>query len=234
MNTSNRKTRHRFGPSWGAPALAVLVAAVAASGLSAQSGNSDVFSVEEDWEVVIGDPENNDNGPQITCTISPADMGTAYCAFDINYHTQPDYQAGGLQIHTWDPADPIEYANSPHTELMETSGETVTWTTKMTLQQDGTLNFRITNGQSQTWGQFGNNGNGNNGNSDNSNHLSLSLSMSLQNLNSYSPNVSLDNSGVSFASNLVVSQRLMAVRWYDANGNLIQEFTTPQVVHPQQ
>ena len=113
---------------------------------------------------MIGDPQVNDNGPQITCTISPADMDTAYCAFDLNYHTQPEYQAGGLQIHTWDPSDPIEYANSQHTAIMETSGETVTWTSRMTWN-DGSLNFRIANGQSQTWNQFGRDGT----------HLSLSL-----------------------------------------------------------
>jgi hypothetical protein len=106
---------------------------------------------------------------------------------------------------------------------MQTSGETVTWTTRMSFN-NGWLNFRIANGQSQTWGTFGNQGT----------HLNLWLPTALQNLNSYSPDVSLDNSGVSFASNEVVSQTLMAVRWYDASGNLIKEITTPQVVHPQQ
>ena len=223
MNTSNRKTRHRFGPSWRASALAGLVAVVAAGGLSAQSGSPDVYSVQEDWQIVVGDPSFNDNGPQITCTISPADISAAYCAFDINYHTQPDYQAGGLQIHTWDPNDPIAYANSPKTGIMATSNEAVTWTTRMAWNA-GNLDFRIANGQSQTWGQFGGEGT----------HLLLSLPTALANLNSYSPNVSLDNSGVSFATNLVVSQTLMAVRWYDVNGNLIKQVTTPQVVHPQQ
>jgi hypothetical protein len=223
MNTSNRKTRHRFGPAWGASALAVLVAAVAGGGLSAQSGSPDVYTVEEDWQVVVGDPQFNDNGPQITCTISPADMGTAYCAFDLNYHTQPDYQAGGMQLHTWDPADPIEVASSPHHDIMQTSGEVVTWTTRMAWN-NGNLDFRVVNGQSQTWNNFG----------QGESQLFLRLPTPLSNLNSYSPNVSLDNSGVSFASNLVVSQTLMAVRWYDVNGNLIQEVTTPQVVHPQQ
>ena len=223
MNTSNRKTRHRFGPLWRAPTLAVVVAVIAAGGLSAQSSAPDVYSVEEDWQLVVGNPQFNDNGPQVTCTISPADMGSAYCAFDINYHTQPDYQAGGLQLHTWDPTDPIAYASSPHTEVMATSNEVVTWTTRMAWN-NGNLAFRIANGQSQTWGQFGGE----------ETHLSLSLPTPLANLNGYSPNVSLDNSGVSFASNLVVSQTLMAVRWYDVNGTLIKQVTTPQVVHPQQ
>jgi hypothetical protein len=223
MKTSNTNTRHRFGLSWRAAALAGLVAVVAAGGLSAQNSSTDVYAVEEDWQVVVSDPQLNDNGPQITCTISPADMGTAYCAFDLNYHTQPDYQAGGMQLHTWDPADPIEIASSPHNGVMQTSGETVTWTTRMAWN-NGNLEFRVNNGQSQTWGSFG----------QGDSQMFLSLPTPLSNLNSYSPNVSLDNSGVSFASNLVVSQTLMAVRWYDANGNLIQQVTTPQVVHPQQ
>jgi hypothetical protein len=222
MNTSNSKTRHS-GSLSRISALAGLVAALAASGLSAQSGTPDVYYVEEDWQVIVGDPSYNDNGPQITCTISPADMNTAYCAFDLNYRTQPDYQAGGMQLHTWDPTDPIEIASSPHHGIMQTSGEVVTWTTCMRWN-NGNLEFSVANGQSQTWGKF-DNGVAN---------LWLSLPTALTNLNSYSPNVSLDNSGVSFASNLVVSQTLMAVRWYDANGNLIAEVTTPQVVHPQQ
>ncbi|HEY2250281.1 MAG TPA: hypothetical protein VGH74_04435 [Planctomycetaceae bacterium] len=223
MNTSIRKRRHRLGFSWWATGLAALVAVVAAGGLAAQNSSPDAYTIEEDWQVVVGDPSYNANGPQITCTISPADMDTAYCAFDLNYHTQPDYQAGGLQIHTWDPTDPIEYANSVHNGIMDTSGETVTWTTRMSWK-DGNLNFKIANGQSQTWGTFGGD----------QSHLQLSLPTTLSNLNSYSPEVSLDNSGVSFASNLVVSQTLMAVRWYDANGNLIKQIAIPQVVHPQQ
>jgi hypothetical protein len=58
----------------------------------------------------------------------PWDMDYGYCAFDLNYKTQPDYSAGGLQIHTWDPKDPIEYANSTRTGVMSSSNETVTWT----------------------------------------------------------------------------------------------------------
>jgi hypothetical protein len=64
--------------------------------------------------------------------------------------------------------------------------------------------------------------------------LTLSLPTSLSNLNSYTTDVSLSNSGVSFARNLVVSQKIVAVRWYGASGNLIQQNTTPQIVHPQE
>jgi hypothetical protein len=226
MSSESKAGQHRLFSWWAVCALAAIVAIVAAKSLWAGTSGTDVYRIEEDWQLIVGDPDPGNNGPQVTCTISPADMGTAFCAFDLNYHTQPDYSAGGLQIHTWDPVDPVEYSNSIHNGIMSASGETVTWTQTMTWN-NGSLNFRVVNGQSDTWGNFGGNGTSNG-------HLNLDLPTALSNLNGYSPSVSLDNSGVSFASNQVNSLTLVAVRRFDANGNLIDEITTPQAVHPQQ
>ncbi len=222
MQVNSQRVWGRIAPRWQAVGLAMFATVVFTAGLGAQSPSPDVYRVEEDWELVVGQPDLDSNGPQVTCAISPAGMQTAYCAFDINYHTQPDYSAGGLQLHTWDPTDPVEIANSVHTGMLQYSGETVTWTQTMTWY-DNVLMFRVLNGQSQSWGNFG----GPDG------MLALNLPTTLSNLDGYDPNVSLDNSGVSFASNLVSSLTLMAIRWYDVNGNLIQQVTTPQVVHPQ-
>jgi hypothetical protein len=228
MSSRIKSNRHRFGILGGAAVLAAVAVAATFSNQRLQGAGLDVFRVEEDWELVVGDADYFIDGPQVTCTISPLDMTTAYCAFDINYHTQPDYLPGGLQIHTWDPTDPIAYANSTHTGVMSSSNEVVTWTQTMTLDPNtSTITFQVINGQSQTWNNFG----GSNGNSG---HLTLGITTALANLNGYDPNVSLDNSGVSFASNLVVSQTLIAIRWFDVNGNLLAEFNSPQIVHPQQ
>jgi hypothetical protein len=222
MRINKQGVRPKVAPRWQALGVAVLATVAIASLLQAQVPGPDVYRVEEDWALVVGQPDSDSNGPQVTCTISPADMQTAYCAFDINYHTQPEYSAGGLQLHTWDPTDPVEIANSSHTGMLNYPGETITWTQTMAWS-DNEITFRVLNGRSQTWGHFG----GPNG------LLVLSLPTSLANLDGYDPNVSLDNSGVSFASNLVDSLTLTAVRWYDVNGNLINQVTTPQVVHPQ-
>lgn len=201
------------------PAAGCLLALAGA--VNAQAPSPDVFRVEEDWSLVLLTPDTNLNGPQVTCVISPLTIDDAYCAFDLNYHTQPDYSAGGLQMHVWDPTNAMLYCDFPDTGMLGTSGETITWTQSMSMS-DGVLSFQVTNGRSETWGDFG-------GTDDEL----LSVNTSLVNLNGYDSNVSLANSGVSFATNLVRSLTLEAVRWYDVNGTLIQQNTTPQVVHPQ-
>lgn len=181
---------------------------------------ADVTRVEEDWQLIVNQPDQQLNGPQVTCIISPATVDLAYCAFDINYGTQPNYSAGGLQMHLWNPDQPIVVSTLPVTGIMQQTNETVTWTQTMSLSQ-GTLSFAVKNGQSATWGSFDNSGN------------PLLATTTATNLNNYDSNVSLTNSGVCFASNLVTSLTLTAVRWYAADGTLIAQTTTPQTVHPQ-
>ena len=201
---------------------ATLLSGICAASVRGQTGGSDVYRVEEDWQLVVNEPDVSNNGPQVTCTFSPADMSTAYCAIDINYHTQPEYVPGGVQLHTWDPSDLIMYASSKHQGVMATSGETVTWTQRMSWRY-GRIYFSVRNGSSQTWGSFG-------GTADS---LRLNIGTWLPNLNSYSPDVSIANSGVSFCSNKVASLTLTAVRCYDSQGNLIGQNNTPHVVYPQ-
>jgi hypothetical protein len=223
MSSNIKINRQRFGILGGALALAAIAAVVTGENLKAQGGGADVFTIEEDWELVVGQSDYNSNAPQVTCAISPGDFASAYCAFDLNYHTQPDYAAGGLQLHTWDPIDPIDIGNSSKTAIMNSNNETITWTMRMTLN-NGNIHYRIANGVSPaTWGTFG---------KSNLTALQLDQNTSLSNLNSYDPNVSLDNSGVSFGGNLVVSQTLVAVRYYNSAGQVINQITTPQSVHP--
>ena len=203
--------------------LAALAALAGVAGIIVgpeRAWGADIARVEEDWQLVVNQPDADLNGPQVTCVISPLTVNDAYCAFDINYHTQPDYLAGGLQMHVWNPATPIVTCDFPATGVMQTANETVTWTQTMSLA-DGVLTFQVLNGQSTTWGAFG------------GSDESISVNTSVGDLTGYDPNTSLENSGVSFASNLVTSLTLTAVRWYAADGTLINQVTTPQVVHPQ-
>lgn len=189
--------------------------------LPAQNPPTGVARVEEDWELVVNDPDINDNSPQVTCVIAPLTVDSGYLAVDVNFHSQPEYSAGGVQMHIWSPNSPMLVADSGLTAALGTQNETITWTTKMSVAQNN-LTFEVANGNSTTWGAFGNDG-----------ELQLSVGALLASLDGYSTNVSLDNSGVPYASNRVTSLTLKAVRWYSASGTLLQQNTTPQLVHPQ-
>src|SRR5687768_13037241 len=53
-------------------ALYLMLAYLGACALvRAQAPDVPVFSVQEDWELVVGDPDPNCNAPQVTCVISP-------------------------------------------------------------------------------------------------------------------------------------------------------------------
>lgn len=201
------------------PGRVALWACLAAA-IPAVATAADVVRVEEDWQLVVNQPDADLNGPQVTCIISPASVDLAYCAFDLNYNTQPNYSPGGLQMHLWNPDQPIVVGSFPVTGTMQQANETVTWTQSMSVGQ-GVFSFAVKNGQSTTWGSFDNSGE------------PLLAATTATDLNSYDPNVSLTNSGVCFASNLVTSLTLTAVRWYAADGTLIAQDTTPQAVHPQ-
>ena len=45
------------------------------------------------------------------------------------------YSAGGLQLHVWNPYTPIVATNFPVSGVMQTAGETVSWTTTMSLAE---------------------------------------------------------------------------------------------------
>lgn len=222
MTSHQGKHPHRT-TRWLIAAVALCFVGAMATNAAAQVTTTPIFQVQEDWQLVVNAPDSALDAPQITTVISPDNMVTAYCAFDINFHSQPSYSAGGLQMHIWDPATPIIYSNLQHSGNLVNSGETITWTTQMSLDQSGNLSFHVLNGQSVTWGKFGGTG-----------YSTVTYSgTTLANLNGYDPSVTLNNSGVGFASNLVTNLTLLAARAYDVNGNLVWSETTPQNVHPQ-
>ena len=205
-----RSWRSRFGLS--------LMVLIAASGVSRAQSPIGVARVEEDWQLVVSEPDTNDNSPQITCVISPSVLSNGYAALDMNFYSQPDYSPGGIQLHVWSPSTPMLVTNSSVTGMLQNQNETVTWTTRMSLSNNQ-LTFSVVNGQSTSWGQFGVKG-----------KLNLSVGANLTDLSAYDPSVSLKNSGVPYASNRVTSLTLKAVRWYSASGVLLQQNTTPQAV----
>jgi hypothetical protein len=199
----------------------LLVALVLAGWSEAVAQEPTVVRVEEDWELVVGDPDPATSTPQVICIISPqGDTNGVYGAFELNARSIPTFEAGGLQLQVWD--DEIELSNRRHPNgyLMQESGETVTWTQSMAVDE-GALTFDISSGTSSTWGTFGGVG-----------VLRAVVETSLENLDSYDPAVSVANSGVSYAANRVTSLTLKRVRYYMSDDQVIPD-DTQRVVHSQ-
>lgn len=195
--------------------------AVAAWVSMAAGQTPSVVRVEEDWELVVTTPDPGSAGPQVTCAISPGpDLAGVYGTFEINHRSLPVFQAGGLQVQSWNGEQPLAQSPSPTSGVMSTSGETVRWTQVMRLSE-GRIVFEVINGSSSTWGSFGGQG-----------YLKLAAPTSLANLNAYSPEVSARNSGVGFASNRVSSLVLKRVRYQLSNGMVLEDGTA-RVVHQQ-
>jgi hypothetical protein len=180
----------------------------------------EITRVEEDWELVVHDPDVATDAPQLSTVLSPfGHLESLYASFDFNHRSQPDFLAGGAQVQVWNGEQSLDRSNSNFTSKLQNAGETVTWTQVMKLHE-GQLHFRVINGSSSSWGSFGN-----------WPYLRVSVATSLSTLSDYDPAVSVDNSGVSYAGNRVTSLTLKRVRRYLANGELHDQITTPFVVH---
>jgi len=199
--------------------IALAVFLVAAPACPAWAQTPTVTQIEEDWELVIGAPSPSADAPQVTTLISPlGNVDSLYATFVVNHHDAPAYKAGGLQLQVWDGEDLLVSRLFPNQALLATPGETIRWTQVMRETNDGMV-FEIINGSSTTWGNFGDEGT-----------LKATLPTSLANLNGYSPDVSVENSGVNYAANRVQSLVLKRVRAYTATDEIIED-ATPRTVH---
>lgn len=196
--------------------LAMFTAPCVGPALAGDDDSVTIVQVEEDWELVIDQPDPASLGPQATCVFSP--LGNAdvlYAALDLNHRSQPEFASGGLQLQVWLDDEPLATAESANQDRLHHDNETVMWTHRMQLD-NGQLTFSVVNGVSQSWGAFGNG------------ELSLSFLTSLKSLDSYNPEVSASNSGIGFAGNRVISLKLKKVRAFTATGDVIE--TSPNYV----
>lgn len=196
-----------------------------ASPAMAQTGNDQVADrVEEDWRVVIGDPDPDSTGPQITTCMSPVSGSSAFVAFCLNYRDVTDWKPGGLQIKAYgEPASttqdrPLIASATAHSESLETDGETVTWTQRIRVSA-GYMSYAVHNGASTTWGSFGlEQGN-----------LVVIFPTSASDLGKYSPADSVALSAAGWQANRVTSMTLLRVRYYQGS-TLLSTDDTPRAV----
>ena len=189
--------------------MAAVICCAAAASDDAPAAN--VIAIEEHWEVLVGEPNGDASGPQITMVMSPTyNLGADFFLFTINHHTEPSFSAGGMQVQHWYNEDLQEAQLGPDEGLLSHNNETISWVQRMSIG-GGNLTFEITDGASESWGSFGGNG-----------HLRVSATTLQSNLNDYRPAISLTDSGVNYGGNRVESVTLKLLRWWDDEGNVYQ------------
>ena len=189
----------------------LLCAAFTLAASNAFADPSDVVLVEEHWELKIGEPDADRSAPQVTMVMSPTDnLDGEHFLFTINHAGVPSYQAGGVQMQAWDGEELLGYDDDDEVGALHNAAETLTWVQRLRVDS-GMLKFRILNGQSMTWNQFGNE------------DMALNVATSLTRLNTYKPAVSLSESQVNYAENRVVSLTLTKLKWVTADGTVHEQ-----------
>jgi len=200
--------------------LWAVLCAVACGGSSLASA-WDIVHVEEDWELIIGEPDPNTAGPQVACSMSPfSNVSDTYFTTEINHRSVPWWAPGGISIHQWSGDWRVQSFDRADRSTMQTNDEVVRWTQSLDIA-NGVLTFQIRNGTSTTWGPFAY-----------TNMVRLQTSWGVNSINGYSPDVSVANSGVAFAANRVTSLRLVQVRATLSDGSVVTD-TTTRTVHEQ-
>lgn len=186
-------------------ALAMLALALSAGGASAKAPEG-TDRVEEDWVLVI-EPALPENGPQLSTVMGPSsDLSEPVAVLDVNYRHDPTFTAGGLQVLVLDDSGP-QSSKSLATTALQTPGEMVWWTQRMTLS-GGLILYAIPAFESTTWGSLG---------SDTPLATFPSASGALKD---YDPDASATNSGAAWKSVGVLSLKLVRVRYYSGEALL--------------
>jgi len=170
-----------------------------------------VISVEEHWELQLGQPDTDRSAPQTTMVMSPnGNVDGSHFLFTLSHADAPDYRPGGMQVQLWDGEDLVDEHQWHSSTAFEHDSETVHWVQKLSLHDD-TLTFSVENGESETWGQFG------------GEELSVSTPTTLNWLNHYRPSVSLSESQVNYAENRVGSLTLTKLVWVTEDGQVHEQ-----------
>lgn len=103
-----------------------------------------VMQIQEDWEVVVGEPSPDENLPQLYVVSTPTgNLDGQYSVFEINNLLLPDFYGGGLQFQTWWSDQATGEAHHSNYSSLSSNGETITFTVKLRAWGDGNVSSTL-------------------------------------------------------------------------------------------
>jgi hypothetical protein len=173
---------------------------------SMADAQSKVVQIEEHWELAVGEPDTQVSAPQATMIMSPnGSLEGQYFLFSLNHFSVPEYQPGGMQVQLWNGENAVD-AHSNSAGALQNVNETIEWVQRLKVD-DGVLSFEVVDGDSTSWGHFGNDGS-----------LAFSTPTSLESLNGYRPAISIGESQIGYAGNRVQRLLLKKLTWVTDDG----------------
>ncbi len=174
-----------------------------------------VVRVEEDWQLVVGQPNAQVASPQVATQMKRDPNALRFYNLHLNACDLPSLSLGGMQLQVWRDTTNLANKTGDNNAILGTPNEQITWT--QYLKQDaGQLKFGISAAASQTWGDFSG--------------LEVTAPGTSTSLDNYSADYSVKNSGVTFGANRVMVFKLTAVRKYYSDGTSTTD-STERVVY---
>jgi hypothetical protein len=173
-----------------------------------------IVRVEEDWLVDIAFTNDNSTAPEIVTVFGPDDPDSGlHAVFELNHGTYPTFTKGGMQIQSWLGGWFIAAKQHPNLAELSTTVERIRYTC-VTRVAPGRIVLDVINGDSLTFGQFGND-----------RSLRLRLQSHRPNLNTYNANHSIRHSRVTFGANRVNQFVRTEIRYHTDTGEIIVDPT---------
>jgi len=178
-----------------------------------------VVKVVEEWELQLNSPDSTTIAPQVTMTLAPvAHLNSLYATFELNHLATPQFAEGGLHFHCWNGSLCLGSRHSGRGIALNTTGEVIRWKQVLELSENE-LQMSIVDGDSTTWGAFGN-----------GETLKFSVPTTLTSLNDYRPNFSVSQSGVGFGGGRVKRLAIVKLTAYTSQG-YAAESTQLRIAH---
>ena len=163
--------------------------------------------IEEDWELVVGEPDTSINSPQLTVYYTPsAQSPEIYFQVQLNHAADESFLGGGFRVAAVQSDERVDEALSGTRAMISYTGDTIRWTNVMAVVGDEIL-FAIKNGTSQSWGEFGG-----------PEYLLRMQRHHVSDFSDYSPEQSVSDIDFGYGRNRVQSLVLKRVRAYRADG----------------
>lgn len=169
--------------------------------------HSKPYWVEEDWEMVIHEPDVKTNSPQVSFFLYPGGTDERYFQLQMNFAAEEGFSSGGFRVGAFVDEIPVDEERSRVRGVLAWDGDKVEWTSAMAVF-DGKLMYALKDGHGLQWGSFGG-----------PEFLVSMPNEHINDLSNYDPQQSLDNVDIGFGSNRVHSIRLKRVRVVYTDGH---------------